>query len=161
MLRARAATVFTLTLTLLVTNLTNCYKMTQKNWKMTETLSNGYSSESTEARAFQWIPTFMTEFRWFSNIFLRHCALGESSLSIGRVNLSMPWISNEIIFCIQWLFSKIENCIIFQVIWRRVAVFWPTFNLQRFSFMLLFCVIFLFLYFVASGINGLRGHAVS
>ena len=39
------------TLMLLVANLAN-YKMMQKNWKMTETLANGLSSESTRRDVF-------------------------------------------------------------------------------------------------------------
>ena len=49
------------------------------------------------------INTNMTGFRRFSNIFasLHHCALNESSLSIGRV-YRPPDLINALLFCFKW-----------------------------------------------------------
>ena len=58
--------------------------MMQKNWKMTETFAHGYTSEDTQrglSNEYQRDKVSMV----FKN--LCPCALDESSLSIGRVNL--------------------------------------------------------------------------
>ena len=78
-----------LTLMLLAANLSNT-KLYKKNLKMTETLANGYSSESTR-RELSNVYTNMTGFGWFSKI-LCPCALDESSLSIGRVKVMAPGV---------------------------------------------------------------------
>ena len=60
------------------------YKIRQKTEKMTETLSNGYSSENTQrelSNEYQHGRVLMVQQKY-----LRPCALGESSLSIGGVN---------------------------------------------------------------------------
>ena len=57
----------------------------QKTWKITETLANGYSSESTQ----QELHTNEYQTRQALDSFqksLHPCALGESILSIGRFN---------------------------------------------------------------------------
>ena len=56
-----------LTLMLLVANLADT-KGCKKPEKMTETLANGYSSESTQRESYP-MNTNMTGFRWFSKIF--------------------------------------------------------------------------------------------
>ena len=63
-------------------------KMMQENWKMTETLANGYSSESTQRE-------LSNEYRHDRVLMvfqksLPPCALDESIVSIGRVNVSIP-----------------------------------------------------------------------
>ena len=60
--------------------------MMPKTWKMTETLSNGYSSESTQrelSNKYQLDKVWMV----FEKYFLS-CILDESSLSIGRVKFT-------------------------------------------------------------------------
>ena len=83
-----AASINGLTLILLLAN----YEMTQKTWKMTETLVHGYSSEitlwelSNECQHDRFFYGFQT--------FLRPGSLDESRLSIGRVKMiSNVWIS--------------------------------------------------------------------
>ena len=71
----------------------------QKTLKITETLANGYSSESTQqelSNEYQNNRVLMV----FKNL-LSSCALEESSLSIGRVNLarSSPC---EVLSCTQY-----------------------------------------------------------
>ena len=71
-----------LTLMLLVVNLANT-KLCEKLFKMTETLENGYSLDSTPrelSNEYQHIRIQMV----FQKI-LRPCALDKSRLSIGRV----------------------------------------------------------------------------
>ena len=54
---------------------------------MTETLAYGYSFESTQRELSNEYPTNKTGLRS-----LRHCALDESRLSIGRVKFQVPVI---------------------------------------------------------------------
>ena len=61
------------------------YKMMQKNnWKMTDTLAHGYSSESTQ-QEYKWIPIWQGLDGFQKH--LHHCALDESGLSIDRVEV--------------------------------------------------------------------------
>ena len=55
--------------------------MMQKTWKMAENLANGYSYEGAK-----WEPS--NEYK-HDRVYFHPCALDESSLSIGRVKISL------------------------------------------------------------------------
>ena len=63
----------------------------QNTWKMTETLAYGYSYENTQSYS---VNTNMTGLDGFQKS-LHPCALDESSISIGRVNMILSVQSNS------------------------------------------------------------------
>ena len=77
----------------------------QKNWEKSETLANGYSSESAQrelSNEYQYDRVVMV----FKKS-LRPCALDESTLSIGRVNsfIHIKGSSRIVI----WTFQSFDN----------------------------------------------------
>ena len=103
--------------------------MMQKTLKMTETLVNGYSSESILSESYP-MNTNMTGLRWFSKILLYHCALEEWSFTIGRANIDD---SSEMILTRHWQlvlkYSKLRTTLDMQVTYKKQLLTYPMLRL--------------------------------